>query len=114
MTDLEAAYQECQRTTRRETRNFFYAFILLPPRRRRAIYVACAFCRYCDDAADKESANDKKLCRLAELRNLSDRLGDAVHDMFSHRVSLSTAEKLAVMARSWAGSMWPRRMLGSV
>ena len=78
LTDLEAAYQECQRTTRRRPGTSTYAFILLPPRRRRAIYVAYAFCRYCGDAVDKESANDKKLCRLAELRNLSDRLGGAV------------------------------------
>ena len=73
MTDLEAAYQECQRITRREARNFYYAFVLLPPRRRRAIYVAYAFCRYCDDAVDSESAVDEKLQRLAQLRDLLDR-----------------------------------------
>ena len=73
MTDLEAAYQECQQITRREARNFYYAFVLLPPRRRRAIYVAYAFCRYCDDAVDSESALDEKLRRLTELRHLLDR-----------------------------------------
>lgn len=69
-TDLQAAYQECRRITRREARNFYYAFVLLPPERRRAIYVSYAFCRYCDDAVDSESSTDEKLRRLAELRRL--------------------------------------------
>lgn len=69
-TDLQAAYQECRRITRQEARNFYYAFVLLPPERRRAIYVAYAFCRYCDDAVDSESSTDEKLRRLAELRQL--------------------------------------------
>ena len=69
-TDLQAAYQECRRITRREARNFYYAFVLLPSERRRAIYVAYAFCRYCDDAVDSESSTDEKLLRLAELRRL--------------------------------------------
>ena len=72
MTDLEAAYRECQQITRREARNFYYAFVLLPPKRRRAIYVAYAFCRYCDDAVDTESSIEEKLQRLNELRELLD------------------------------------------
>ena len=73
MTNLQAAYLECQRITRREARNFYYAFVLLPPHRRRAIYVAYAFCRYCDDAVDSETSTHEKLDRLAELRSLLDR-----------------------------------------
>lgn len=69
-TDLQAAYQECRRITRREARNFYYAFILLPPERRRAIYVTYAFCRYCDDAVDSGLSTDEKLRCLAELRDL--------------------------------------------
>ena len=76
MTDLEAAYLECQRITRQEARNFYYAFVLLPPRRRRAIYVAYAFCRYCDDAVDSETSIHEKLGRLAELRRLLDQCYD--------------------------------------
>ena len=68
--DLETAYQECQQITRREARNFYYAFVLLPPARRRAIYVAYAFCRYCDDAVDSEASTEEKLARLGELRQL--------------------------------------------
>ena len=70
VTDLQAAYRECRQITRREARNFYYAFVLLPPKRRRAIYVAYAFCRYCDDAVDSESSTGEKLRRLSELRQL--------------------------------------------
>ena len=45
---------------------------------------------------------------------LLDRIESADYDVFSQRVSLSTAEKLAVMAQSWAESMWPRRIPDSV
>ena len=68
MTDLEAAYRECQRITRQEAKNFYYAFVMLPPERRRAIYVAYAFCRYCDDAVDSEDLKEDKLLRLTNLR----------------------------------------------
>ena len=84
MTDLELAYQECQRITRREARNFYYAFVLLPRRRRQAIYVAYAFCRYCDDAVDSESSMPEKLQRLADLRGMLDRCyrGEAEEPVF--------------------------------
>ena len=68
MTDLETAYRECRNITRREAQNFYYAFVLLPRPRRRAIYVAYAFCRYCDDAVDSENSQAEKLGQLAELR----------------------------------------------
>ncbi len=69
MPDLESAYEECRLITRREARNFYYAFLTLPARRRRAIYVAYAFCRYCDDSVDAERSNAEKLRLLSELRH---------------------------------------------
>ena len=65
---LSAAYAECRQVTRREARNFYFAFLTLPARRRRAIYVAYAFCRYCDDAVDAAGAADAKMERLNRLR----------------------------------------------
>ena len=35
--------------------NFYYAFMLLPAERRRALYAVYAFCRFVDDIADDES-----------------------------------------------------------
>jgi phytoene synthase len=68
MTDLELAYEECRLITRREAKNFYYAFVTLPEAQRRAIYVAYTFCRYCDDSVDAEYSLDKKLSLLSELR----------------------------------------------
>ncbi len=73
MTDLDAAYRECRKITRREARNFYYASAPLAPKQRRAICVAYAFCRYCDDAVDSEASSTDKLSLLAELRHRLDR-----------------------------------------
>ena len=51
--DLEVAYARCARTTRHASSNFFYAFMLLPATRRRALYAVYAFCRFIDDIADE-------------------------------------------------------------
>ena len=45
---------------------------------------------------------------------LLDRIEAADYDVFNRRVSLSTTEKLGVMAQSWATGMWPRRIPDSV
>ena len=63
-----AAYEECRRVTRREARNFYFAFLTLPARQRRAIYVAYTFCRYCDDSVDAEGTDAEKLQRIEYLR----------------------------------------------
>ncbi len=44
-SDLESAYEACRTITRREAKNFYYAFLTLPAAKRRAIYAAYAFCR---------------------------------------------------------------------
>ncbi len=68
MTDLEQAYEECRLVTRREAKNFYYAFLTLPEAQRRAIYVAYTFCRYCDDSVDAKHSLDEKLSLLSDLR----------------------------------------------
>ena len=68
MTGLELGYRESQAITRREAKNFYYAFLTLPAARRRAIYVAYAFCRHCDDTVDTARSDAEKLSMLAELR----------------------------------------------
>ncbi len=69
MIDLETAYRECQSITRREAKNFYYAFLTLPHPKRRAIYVAYAFCRHCDDAVDTWSSTGEKLEALSQIRD---------------------------------------------
>jgi 15-cis-phytoene synthase len=43
----------CRDITRQQAKNFYYAFLFLPRRKREAIYAVYAFCRYCDDIADE-------------------------------------------------------------
>ncbi len=68
--DLADAYETCRLLTRKEARNFYFAFLTLPAERRRAIYVAYAFCRYCDDSVDEEGTTDEKLARISRLRHM--------------------------------------------
>ncbi|HLW71244.1 MAG TPA: presqualene diphosphate synthase HpnD [Candidatus Binataceae bacterium] len=52
---LEADYARCAEVTRRSSSNFYYAFMLLPAERRRALYAVYAFCRFVDDIADDDA-----------------------------------------------------------
>jgi phytoene synthase len=57
-TGLVADYARCAEITRRSSSNFYYAFMLLPAERRRALHAVYAFCRFIDDIADDESTTD--------------------------------------------------------
>lgn len=57
-TALQEAYTYCQEITRRSSSNFYYAFLLLPPERREALFALYAFCRFVDDIADDEGSRD--------------------------------------------------------
>lgn len=57
------AYRHCQAITRERARNFYFAFLSLPPGQRQAVYAVYAFCRGCDDYAD----DDIELQRKVEL-----------------------------------------------
>jgi phytoene synthase len=89
MTDLELAYEQCRLITRREAKNFYYAFLTLPEARRRAIYVAYTFCRYCDDSVDAQRSLDEKLLMLAELRR---KLEETYHGHTTEPVFLGLAD----------------------
>ena len=43
ISELELAYSDCRDLTRREAKNFYYAFVTLPLEKRKAIYAAYAF-----------------------------------------------------------------------
>ena len=69
-TELDIAYRHCQRIAKEHAKNFYYAFRILPSRKRDAIYAAYAFCRYCDDIADGPRPLDEKRRLLEETRTL--------------------------------------------
>jgi phytoene synthase len=51
-------YARCAAITRKSSSNFYYAFMLLPKPRRRALYAVYAFCRFIDDVADDGAARE--------------------------------------------------------
>jgi len=61
---LEAAYDHCRDLTRREAKNFYYGFSLLPGAQRRAIYAAYAFARRADDIVDSGLPAEEASARL--------------------------------------------------
>ena len=66
--ELDQAYEYCRRLTKERAKNFYYAFVTLPTRKRRAIYAVYAFCRLCDDATDDFTDAEEKLRLVAEQR----------------------------------------------
>ena len=52
---LEAAYQECRTIAKREAKNFYYAFRVLPQSKMNAMCAVYAFMRKADDISDDES-----------------------------------------------------------
>jgi phytoene synthase len=74
LNELEQAYQECRAITRREARTFYFAFLTLPAARRKAIYVAYAFCRHCDDAVDTNRSTQDKMALLLNMRESLDQM----------------------------------------
>ena len=69
-TELDQAYDHCQRIAKEHAKNFYYAFKTLPIGKRRAIYAAYAFCRLCDDIADDEMASEEKHRKFTATRRL--------------------------------------------
>ena len=49
---LTMAYSVCRGITRTNAKNFYYAFLVLPKRKRQALCAVYAFMRRCDDIAD--------------------------------------------------------------
>ncbi|HUZ14563.1 MAG TPA: squalene/phytoene synthase family protein [Gaiellaceae bacterium] len=66
--NVEAAYDEVLRITRREAKNFAYGIMVLPRDKRRAIAAIYAYARRVDDAADGTEAPEAKRAALEELR----------------------------------------------
>jgi 15-cis-phytoene synthase len=70
---LTMAYSVCRGITRTNAKNFYYAFLVLPKRKREALCAVYAFMRRCDDIADDSSLS------LEERRFKLDTWLDALH-----------------------------------
>jgi phytoene synthase len=66
-SQLVVAYSLCRSITRTAARNFYYAFLVLPRRKREALCAVYAYMRRCDDIADDPTmtAFDRRM-RLAD------------------------------------------------
>jgi phytoene synthase len=54
-SQIAVAYSVCRSITRSAAKNFYYAFLVLPPSKRQALCAVYAFMRRCDDIADDVS-----------------------------------------------------------
>ncbi len=70
---LVMAYSVCKGITRSSAKNFYYAFLVLPRRKREALCAVYAFMRRCDDITDDPSLS------FAERRQKLDDWLDALH-----------------------------------
>jgi 15-cis-phytoene synthase len=66
--------QFVSRVTRQSRSNFYYAFLLLPRRKREAIYAVYAFCRIVDDAVDQQGDPAAQRAEIAHWRAELDRV----------------------------------------
>jgi 15-cis-phytoene synthase len=67
------AYSVCRGITRSNAKNFYYAFLVLPKRKRQALCAVYAFMRRCDDIADDPNLS------VEERRYKLDTWLDALH-----------------------------------
>ena len=67
-TVIDRAYQRCHDFTRRRATNFYLAFAILPPEKRRAIYAAYAFSGAADDAVDEAGSEAERRAALERSR----------------------------------------------
>ena len=65
---LEEAYAWCKEYTKERAKNFYYAFAILPERKRNAIYAAYSFSGYVDDIADELTDRAEQELQLAKAR----------------------------------------------
>lgn len=70
---LVMAYSVCRGITRSSAKNFYYAFLVLPRRKREALCAVYAFMRRCDDITDDPTLS------LPERRQKLDTWLDALH-----------------------------------
>jgi 15-cis-phytoene synthase len=80
MNELAASYVQCQRVARRSASNFYYSFLLLPRRKRRAMCVLYAFLRRADDLGDNLDSVTKRRAALQAWRLSLHRAGQGIFD----------------------------------
>jgi 15-cis-phytoene synthase len=66
-SQLDMAYSVCRSIARAAAKNFYYGFMVLPPRKRNALSAVYAFMRRCDDITDDNTLSfDDRQNKLAD------------------------------------------------
>ena len=71
-TQTRSAYAHCHAVTRKHSRTFFTAALLLPANQRRAVHALYAFCRVSDDLVDRGSGDIVANLQQWRQQSLSD------------------------------------------
>ncbi|MFO0888657.1 MAG: phytoene/squalene synthase family protein [Isosphaeraceae bacterium] len=66
--ECSASYRYCSELARREARNFYVSFLMLPAERRRSMCALYGFMRHTDDLADEAGEPEEKLAALGRWR----------------------------------------------
>src|SRR5262245_12497283 len=69
---LRVSYRFCGALSRREAKNFYYSFLVLPAKLRRSMCALYAFMRHTDDLADEPSPVEEQRRRLNAWRQRLD------------------------------------------
>ncbi|RME05088.1 MAG: phytoene/squalene synthase family protein [Planctomycetota bacterium] len=64
---VKASYLHCRQITWARAKNFAFAFLFLPPQKRRSLYAVYAFARYVDDIVDNEGLPTERRKSLLQL-----------------------------------------------
>ncbi len=86
---LERDYAYCEEVTRRSSSNFYYAFRLLPPERRRSLCAVYAFCRFVDDVTDRQNPDWSPATAIQQWR---EEVAAVFHGTPRHPISRALAD----------------------
>jgi len=73
-TQIEESFRYCEVISKREAKNFYYSFLVLPPEKRKAMCAIYSFMRYCDDAVDEPVDIEAKKQAIKKSRDEFDQL----------------------------------------
>jgi phytoene synthase len=93
---LARSYAYCERLARREAKNFYYAFRVLPGAQRRAMCALYAFLRVADDLSDQPGAVAEKQARLTAWRAQFDQALTGSYHHPLHRAFHDTVRTYAI------------------
>ena len=64
--ELDKAYEICRKETAKWAKTFYLGTLLLPPRKRKAIWAIYVWCRRTDELMDSEEAQKKSKTELSD------------------------------------------------